>query len=334
MYLSLVDTFKRTKHPRLKKLDRGGTALDMPLLNRTGGVAVRFLEQNEAGEWERLPMPKDQAWNGNGPARWCEVHFGSHWIRGKYWRTPQGPFIEGVAISLDGLRWMASLRTRAQPRELPPPTKGSVGVNLGLIHTAATSDGKQWEGVRTNDYLLRVRGFHEAMSAAEDSYDRDRIYRRFRQFSARWARKAREQVRAEIVPYLGQYAEIRVAVGKQSKARGVVEKGTIQDAAQGRQTAIGTKDGGGYISAQGLVLRLLRERYGDRVVEVDWSWASQLCSKCGHAPDHPLRGTGASTRFICNNARCPEAGIPHFPSVNTAKNVLKREPLAKRVASA
>lgn len=304
MYLSLTQTFQRTKHPRLKKRWQ-----DMPLLNRTGGIAARGID-----------APAN--WDGDGPSRHCEIHFGSAWIRARYWRPPLGPFIEGLALTRDGNRWLASLRCRTTPELLPEPTRDRIGINLGLIYTAATSEGHKWLNPRGNDFLLRVRKLDEALAATTDPFERDTLGARKRALAARYARKAREQIRAEILPALRDYREIVVATGQDG----------LQHAAQGEQCAIGKRDGGGYVSAMSACLTALKLRYGDRVREVDWGWVSQMCSRCQRPATKPLRGAGIRRKFVCENKRCPEYGVPTDPDVTAARNALRRPAISKEAA--
>lgn len=296
IYLSLTQTFKGTQGARIKH-----EPLRMPLLNRTGGVPVTLHDF-------------DPEWDGNGPSRRCTIAFGMGpmRIRGKYWRNPAGPFINGVAISLVGNRWLAACKTRQLPRVLPKPTKEIIAVNLGLEVLAATNEGHLWHNPRGNEFTRRYATLSESISLETDPFKRDALERQRRGMAARFARKTKHLILEQILPTLGQYQTI------------VLHEST-REAAQGPQCRLSKHDNGGYVSAMSMCADAILMRFGDRVREVESFEISQECSRCGTRDEYTWKRQSlrAEDRQIgtCPNPRCRER---LHVDVSAARNVLRR----------
>lgn len=309
MYTALVERFQRTKGAKLKR-----RPLEMPLQIKSGRLWTP--------ESERSP----EHFPGVGTRTNGTLRFAGMAIRGKWWREPTGEFIEGASVSLSAKGWQASLKERRSPRVMPTPQLGPVGVNLGLKYIAALSTGKVWLNPRGNEYTTRVARWQEQLDLETDGNRKVDLRMQLRRYQARFERKTRHLVLTEILPALADHDEIVVARGRDG----------LKGAAQGVQCRLSKNERGGYTSNMGELLELLRQRFGVRLREVDWSWISQQCSHCGHYDEKRYQRGALREKegdyCRCSRPGCPSEGLLVHVDVNAARNCLGKPAISEAAA--
>lgn len=306
MYLSLVDTFRKTKGPRIKR-----RPLEMPLLNRTGGHAIRL----EGEHGTRTTASGKTRLTGSHR---CIVAFGPLRIKGRFHRPPPGPFIEGVSIKLAQDGWYASAKVRVVPEALPQATKEVIAINPGLECLYADNEGHVIDNPRGNAYSLHVREFSDWVEQADTQWDE--IYRRNQQgrYQERYARQTEDLIYSQILPRLADYQTILISEGGKTAAQGV-------------QNRISKNDEGGYVSAMSLMTQLIIQRYGEydpddnptgRVRVLQSVGISRRCSRCG--TEHATRYNRSNLRSRDQTTDCqePSCRLRIHVDVNAARNVL------------
>lgn len=305
MFSGLVQTFRKTKGPVLKR-----RPLQMPLLNRTGGVAIILAEPEVL--LRRLPSGNARV----GSSRRCTVKFGPLRLKARFHRPPPGPFIEGISIKLEHDGWYAAARVRVAPPELPAPSKPVIAINPGLECLYADSEGFVLENPRGNAYSLEVRRLSERVDAAEDDWTRGFRRNQLARYQERHARKTKYLVHSQILPRLSEYAVILISESPRSAAQGV-------------QTRISAHDAGGYVSAMAMMTTLIAQRFGrydakenpsGRVRVVEGAGISRRCSCCG--AEHPRRYNRDNRRRRDQLIDCRTCRAHVHVDVNAARNLL------------
>lgn len=191
---------------------------------------------------------------------------------------PSGATVRGVSVvhNVDG--WFASARFAMPPRELPAPTRGTVGVGFGLVTLCATSDGESWENPRGNTYTkLCAHADETAQSLIDSGAINEGFDRRMQdhRYQLRMARHVRNMIYTRIFPELAKYDTIVI---------GTVSRRELQ----GPQCKLGDDDDGGVTSASSMLRSMIVERFRGRVVQLDASGFSEL--------DTP----GIARKVVCN----------------------------------
>jgi transposase len=219
----------------------------------------------------------------------CRVKFNGLKIRGRLpGRAPWGRVLEGVSISHQADGWWASIKQVIPIRQLPKAIPGSIiGIDAGLDVIAAMSDGALVENPREKEYSERIAG-------------RQAMKKPVGRLQQRAARHVRHLLYNRVVKVLGQYETIKV------------------EKLSGRIGQMGSRK----TSSMRLMVQLLRDRYRERVQEVDPAFTSQICSKCGHLDKEAW---SYSSGPICT---CPKCGHRQHRDLNSAINISRREPLA------
>jgi len=240
----------------------------------------------------------------------CQVSFNGLKIRGRLpGRAPWGRVVEGVAIRREADGWWASIRQVVPVRELPAPAPATVvGIDVGLVDMVAFSEpvgGKLTiPNRRRNELSERIAGLQaRASEFARGSVERRRIENRAARIHARLARHTKHTIYTDVVAPLATFETIKV---------------------ERLQPKIGQM-GSRSVSAMRLVVSMLRERYGDRVREVDCRFTSQDCSQCGHR---------SKDSWAYENGRvgqCPACGFSAHRDVNAARNIAAK-PAEKEAA--
>jgi hypothetical protein len=309
MFLSLVETFRKTKGPRRKKLPE-----DMPLLNRTGGHAIRFADSpttrtTPSGRQTRLTS-----------SHRCVVSFGPLKIKAGFHQPPPGPFIEGIAIKLAQNGWYASAKCRVVPAAIPAGHKEIIAVNAGLECLYADNEGHVIENPRGNAYSLEIRRLDGLIEAASDSHERVTLRNRRGRYQERMARRVEHLIYNQILPRLAAYDTILLDT-------------TGKRAAQGPQNRISKNDEGGYVSAMSLMHQLIVQRFGayheddnptGRVRVVQSVGISRRCSQCG--TEHATRYQRSNLRRHDQITDCqtPSCRLHIHVDVNAARNLLAK----------
>jgi hypothetical protein len=292
MFLSLVETFRKTKGPRRKKLPE-----DMPLLNRTGGHAIKL----------------------TGP-RTAIVSFGPLRIKARRHREPPGPFIEGIAIKVAHDGWYASAKCRVVPTPISRGQKEIIAVNAGLECLYADNEGHVIENPRGNAYTLEIRRLDALIEAAADGHEKATLRNRRGRYQERMARRVKHLIYTEILPRLAEYDTILLDT-------------TGKRAAQGPQNRISKNDEGGYVSAMSLMHQLIAQRFGahhpddnptGRVREVQSVGISRRCSQCGTEHATRYQRSNLRRRDQITDCQNPQCRLRIHVDVNAARNLLQK----------
>ena len=228
----------------------------------------------------------------NGRDGWynCQVRFNGLKIRGRLpGRSPWGRVLEGVSITKQADGWWASIKQEIPIRTLPDPVPGSVvGIDVGLDNIAAIAGDVEGriENERGREYAERIAG------RQAQKKDTGRLQQRA-------ARHVRHRIFNEIVKPLAAIETIKV----ERLPRTIGQMGSSK------------------ASSMRKVVAVLRERYGDRVREVDPCYTSQDCSQCGH------RSKDSWSYARGRIGECPVCGHREDRDLNAARNIARKEPL-------
>lgn len=212
----------------------------------------------------------------------CQVSINGLKIRGRLpGKVPNGRVLEGVSVHQEPDGWWASIKVEQPIRELPPVVAGSVvGLDAGLDFIVAFDDGRRVANTRGKELSERIAG-RQAMDLPTG-----RLHQRV-------AKQTKHLIYNEIVKPLANVETIKVE----------------------RLPAHIGQMGSRKLSAMRTTVDLLKQRYGDRVREVDPSYTSQDCSQCGYRSkeswsyDHGRMG------------ECPTCGFRCDRDVNAARNI-------------
>jgi len=214
--------------------------------------------------------------------------------------------VEGVTLVRERDGWYASIRVRVPARELPATDPGSIiGVNVGLRYIAGMSDGTLVENPRGESWsreLQRKQELSACGKACGESAER---------FSERGARRTKHAIYNDVLRHLERYETI------------IVHAGEMREAAQGPQCRIGS-DKGGYVPVMYMVTQMIRERFGDRVREVECEGISRECSRCGEKHATAFQRSVFSDGRRREKTRCPSCGLREHVDVNAARNLVRR----------
>lgn len=226
-------------------------------------------------------------------------------IRGRLpGRAPWGRVLQGVSITKEADGWWAAILQEVPDRVLPKPVKGTVvGIDVGLYVIAAfdcemhrDEKGNVLSHVnpkvtKRGTLITNPRGkmFSEMIAGRQAmNLDTGRIHQRAR-------RHVTHLIYNEIVKVLEYVETIRV------------EK---------LPPHIGHM-GSDIYSVMRKIVRMLKDRYGDRVVECDPAYTSQLCSDCGHHSKVTWEFRSGESPF----RTCPVCGSHKHRDHNAACNI-------------
>lgn len=212
----------------------------------------------------------------------CQITINGLKFRGRLpGRVPAGRVLEGASLTKRADGWWASIKVEAPVREMPAPEPGTViGIDVGLDMMVAMSDGTLVPNPRDKVYAERIAG-------------RQALGKPTQRLQQQMHRRVVHELHNRVVKPLARVEIIKV------------EK---------LQAHIGQM-GSTKVSVMRTVVGLLKQRYGDRVREVDPRYTSQDCSQCGHRSkeswsyEHGRRG------------RCPACGYSVDRDINAARNV-------------
>jgi putative transposase len=216
--------------------------------------------------------------------------------------TMLDPAMVIVSLEPDG-RWYVTFTAKAADPVPLKQTGGAIGVDLGVIDFAATSDGDKIANPRHLERKARGLARYQRRMARcqKGSANRSKA-------AARVAR-AHRKVRCARRDFLHRTSTRLV----QKADLIVIEDLAVQNMVRNRSLARAIGDcGWGEFRRQ---LAYKCERYGRQLVVIDrWYPSSKTCSACGHL--HV--GLSLSTRHW----RCPSCGTRHDRDINAAKNIL------------
>ncbi|KJK52934.1 transposase [Lentzea aerocolonigenes] len=184
------------------------------------------------------------------------------------------------------------------------PVHGFLGIDMGIVNLATTSDGDRMSGARLNRHRKRQQRLRRRLQAKKTSSSR-RLLKKRRRKERRFAADVNHQISKRIV------AEA------ERTGRGIaVEQLTgIRDRVRLRKPQRATLHSWSFAQL-GQFLAYKAERAGIAFVRVDPAYTSQQCSSCGEI-DKKNRRSQAS--YVCG--RC---GFVGHADHNAARNIATR----------
>jgi putative transposase len=189
-------------------------------------------------------------------------------------------------ICRDG-KWY--LHATIEAPEAPPadPVNGFIGVDMGIVNIATTSDGDRASGARLNRYRARQQRLRARLQAKKTSSAR-RLLKKRRRKEARFAADLNHQISKHIVVE-AQRTERGIAVEQLTGIRARVRLRKPQRAAVHSWA----------FAQLGAFLRYKARAAGVAFIEVDPAYSSQTCHECGWVDKRNRRSQAA---FECG--RC------------------------------
>lgn len=210
-------------------------------------------------------------------------------------------------ICCDG-KWFLHATIEAPEAPQTDPVNGFLGVDLGIVNIATSSDGDRAAGSRLNRYRQRQRRLRARLQAKKTSSAR-RLLKKRRRKEARFAADVNHQVSKRIVAEAqrtGRGIAVEVLTGIRNRVR----------LRKPQRVAVHS-----WAFAQlGGFLRYKASAAGVAFVEVDAAYTSQMCSACGWVDKRNRRSQAA---FECG--RCSFVGhADHNAAINIAARGVER----------
>ncbi|WP_198046938.1 RNA-guided endonuclease TnpB family protein [Kutzneria sp. 744] len=194
------------------------------------------------------------------------------------------------------------------------PLNGFMGVDLGIVNIATTSDGDQFSGSRLNRHRRRQLRLRRRLQAKKTSSAR-RLLKKRRRKEARFATDVNHQVSKNIVAEAertGHGIAVEELTGIRARVRlRKPQRATLHSWA---------------FAQLGQFLTFKAQRAGVAVVQVDPAYTSQTCHVCGHVDKRNRRSQAV---FHCG--RCDFVGhADHNAALNIAARGVQRWGEVKR----
>ncbi|MEU4442282.1 transposase [Actinosynnema sp. NPDC050801] len=213
------------------------------------------------------------------------------------------PIGETDLIHRDG-KWFLHAVVESPAASERPPVNGFLGVDLGIVNIATTSDGERMSGSRLNRYRKRQLGIRKRLQARKTTSAR-RLLKRRRRKEARFAADTNHRISKRIVAEAertGRGIAVEQLTGIRARVRlRKPQRATLHSWA---------------FAQLGRFLAYKAARAGLAFVRVDPAYTSQTCGDCGYV-DKRNRRSQAS--FICG--RC---GFVGHADHNAAGNIADR----------
>ena len=200
------------------------------------------------------------------------------------------PIGETDLICRDG-KWFLYATVEAPQAPLAQPVNGFVGIDLGIVNIASTSDGDRAAGARLNRYRKRQQRLRARVQAKKTSSAR-RLLKKRRRKEARFAADVNHQISKRIVAE-AQRTGRGIAVEQLTGIRARVRLRQPQRAAVHSWA----------FAQLGAFLGYKAQAAGVAFVEVDPAYTSQTCNACGWVDKRNRRSQAA---FQCG--RCGFVG--------------------------
>jgi putative transposase len=213
------------------------------------------------------------------------------------------PIGETDLICRDGVWTLhAVIDSPEAPRQ--EPVNGFLGVDVGIVNIATTSDGDRMSGARLNRYRARQQRIRKRLQAKQTS-------------SARRLLKKRRRKEARFATGINHQISKRIVAEAERTGRGIaVEQLTgIRDRVRLRKPQRATLHTWAF-AQPGQFLAYKAGQAGVVIVQVDPAYTSQQCHRCGWV-DKKNRRSQAS--FVCG--RC---GFVGHADHNAAHNIAER----------
>jgi putative transposase len=210
-------------------------------------------------------------------------------------------------IRRDG-KWFLYATVEAPEAPLVPPVGGFLGVDLGIVNIATSSNGQRAGGARLNRYRKRQQRLRARLQAKKTSSAR-RLLKKRRRKEARFATDINHQISKRIV------AEA------QCTGRGIAveQLGGIRTRVRLRKPQRAAVHSWAFAQLGGF-LGYKAKQAGVAFVEVDPAYTSQTCHACGWVDKRNRRSQSA---FECR--RCGFVGhADHNAAINIARRGVER----------
>ncbi len=210
---------------------------------------------------------------------------------------------ESDLVQRDG-KWLLYATIDAPEAPLTNPVNGFVGVDLGIVNIAATSDGDRAAGARLNRYRKRQARLRKRLQAKKTSSAR-RLLRKRRRKERRFATD------------VNHYVSKRIVAEAERTGRGIAveQLGGIRDRVRLRKPQRATLHSWAFAQLGGF-LAYQAQAAGVAFVQVDPAHTSQTCSRCGRVDKRNRRSQSV---FEC--VRC---GFVGHADHNAANNIAQR----------
>jgi putative transposase len=200
-------------------------------------------------------------------------------------------------------KWYLYATVEAPQAPLAQPVNGFLGVDLGIVNVATTSDGERAAGARLNGYRKRQLNLRKRLQAKKTSSAR-RLLKKRRRKEARFGADLNHQISKRIVAE-AQRTGRGIAVEKLTGIRARVRLRKPQRAAVHSWA----------FAQLGGFLAYKAKRAGAAFVEIDPAYTSQTCHGCGWVDKRNRR---SQAEFECG--RCGFVGhADHNAAINIAR---------------
>lgn len=218
-----------------------------------------------------------------------------------------GPIGETDLICRDG-NWYLHATIDVPEISLRTPANGFIGVDMGIVNLATTSDGARAAGARLNRYRKRQMRLRKRLQSKKTSSAR-RLLKKRRRIEARFAADVNHRISKCIVAEAERTGR-GIAVEQLSGIRERVRLRRPQRAALHSWA----------FAQLGAFLGYKARRVGVAFVEVDCAYTSQTCSRCGHVDKRNRR-----SQAVFNCVRCDFVGhADHNAAINIAVRGVER----------
>jgi putative transposase len=213
----------------------------------------------------------------------------------RFWhsRSILGEIRSGAFVQDARGRWYVTLHCVVQ--DDLPAGHGMVGIDLGLKHLAALSDGSKVPALR------HYRQYEASLATAQRAHNKPRA----QAIHAKIANARRHQLHEESTRIVRENRLIVVGDVNSAKLKKTRFGKSVSDA--------------GWSMFRNM-LRYKAARRQAVYIEADERWTSQMCSCCGSIPDSSPKGMGA---LGIRTWVCSDCGESHDRDVNAARNILR-----------
>jgi len=317
------------------------------VLKRLDRAFQAFFRRVKAGEKPGYPRFKGRGWWDS--IEWTEHGSGCRWdsaphptvtrvylqgighVRVHRHRPIQGT-VKAVTAKREGKRWYVILSCDDVPAEPLEPTGAVVGIDMGVAHFAATSDGDHVPNPRylaaTSERLAAAQ--RELAAKKRGSNRRKRGVARIARLHGKVRRQRLDHARKAALALVREHdlivhEDLNIAgMTRRPKPRAAEDGGFEPNGAAakaGLNKSILDAGWGKFL----LVLHGKAESAGRTVIAVDPRHTSRRCAECGHV--------AAGNRATQAEFRCQACGHQAHADVNAARNIL-RAGLALQAAQA
>jgi IS605 OrfB family transposase len=207
-----------------------------------------------------------------------------------------------------GGNWFLHATIDVPQTSLQIPANGFIGVDMGIVNVATTSDGTRAAGARLNSYRKRQMRLRKRLQAKKTSSAR-RLLKKRRRKEARFAADVNHQISKRIV----------VEAERTGRGIAVEQLSGIRERVRLRKPQRTTLHSWAFAQL-GSFLGYKARQAGVAFVEVDCAYTSQMCCRCGHVDKRNRR-----SQAVFNCVRCDFVGhADHNAAINIAVRGVER----------